>query len=93
MRRMFLLVLIFAAIRAFGEKDRQHQHHARFPVKHVIFIVKENRTFDKFIETNWDLPSLTDRDADAVDMTQDFDFDQRPRHPPRLEQRSECTQF
>ena len=47
----------------------------------------------KFIETNWNLPSLTGRDADTVDMTQVFDFDERPRHPPRLEQRSDCTQF
>jgi len=46
-----------------------------------------------FIETNWDLPSLTERDADSVDMAQVFDFDQRPRRPPRLTQRSECTQY
>jgi len=47
----------------------------------------------KFIETNWNLPSLTERDEESVDMTQVFDFDQRPRHPPRLEQRNDCTQF
>jgi len=47
----------------------------------------------KFIETNWDLEALTERDADSIDMTQVFDFDQRPRQPPRLEQRSDCTQY
>ncbi len=47
----------------------------------------------KFIETNWNLEALTDRDADSIDMTQMFDFEQRPRRPPHLEQRSDCTQY
>jgi phospholipase C len=47
----------------------------------------------KFVETNWNLPSLTNRDADSPDMTQVFDFDQRPRHPPRLRQRDDCRKF
>ncbi len=32
----------------------------------------------KFIETDFDLPALTDRDLNAVDMTQDFDWTQAP---------------
>jgi len=50
------------------------------------------RSVLKFIETNWNLRSLIERDAGTVDMTQ-FDLDRRPRHPPWLEQRSDCTQF
>jgi phospholipase C len=26
----------------------EHPHHARFPIQHVIFLVKENRTFDNY---------------------------------------------
>ena len=33
----------------------------------------------KFIETDFDLPPLTDRDKNTADMTQDFDFTQTPR--------------
>ncbi len=48
----------------------------------------------KFIEVNWDLPSLTERDRDSVDMTQVFDFYRaQPLNPPQLQQRSECSQF
>jgi len=25
-----------------------HPHRARFPVRHVVFVVKENRTFDNY---------------------------------------------
>ncbi len=48
----------------------------------------------KFIEVNWDLPSLTERDSDSVDMTQVFDFYRaQPLDSPQLQQRSECRQF
>jgi phospholipase C len=47
----------------------------------------------KFIENNWDLPSLTDRDKNSPDMTQLFDFTQPPRAFPALKQRATCTQF
>lgn len=47
----------------------------------------------KFIETNWDLPPLTDRDRDSPDMTQVFDFHQTPRALPALQQRTSCPQF
>ncbi len=47
----------------------------------------------RFIEMNWDLPSLTHRDSQSIDMDQVFNFHQRPRRPPRLEQRPECNQY
>jgi phospholipase C len=47
----------------------------------------------KFIETNWGLPSLTDRDKNSPDMTEIFDFTQAPRLPPQLQQRATCPQF
>ena len=47
----------------------------------------------KFIEQNWDLPPLTDRDKNSVDMTQVFDFGQTPRALPTLQQRATCPQF
>jgi phospholipase C len=42
----------------------------------------------KFIETNWSLPPLTDRDKAAADMTQVFDFTQAPRSLPALQMRT-----
>jgi phospholipase C len=42
----------------------------------------------RFIETDFGLPSLTDRDKNAVDMTQVFDFTQTPRTLPPLTTRS-----
>ncbi len=42
----------------------------------------------KFIETNFTLPPLTDRDKNTVDMTQLFDFTQAPRALPTLAART-----
>jgi phospholipase C len=42
----------------------------------------------KFIETNWGLPNLTDRDKAAADMMQDFDFSQSPRALPAMQLRT-----
>jgi len=42
----------------------------------------------KFIETDFALPSLTDRDKNAADMTQVFDFTQPPRALPTLPTRT-----
>lgn len=43
----------------------------------------------KFIETDFDLPPLTARDTNAVDMTQDFDFTQTtPVALPAMKQRA-----
>jgi phospholipase C len=47
----------------------------------------------KFIETNWDLPSLTERDSQSPDMTQVFDFTQAPRALPALTERPACPTF
>jgi phospholipase C len=41
----------------------------------------------KFIESDFDLPPLTQRDQDAVDMTQDFDFTRAPIALPTMQQR------
>lgn len=44
----------------------------------------------KFIETNWGLEHLTDRDRETGDLTQDFDFSQDPRDPSPLDPRTDC---
>ena len=41
----------------------------------------------KFIEQSFGLPPLTDRDSEANDMLDSFDFDQRPLPALILEQR------
>ncbi len=41
----------------------------------------------KFIEERFGLPPLTERDSQANDMLDSFDFDQRPLQPQILEQR------
>src|SRR5262249_44762349 len=41
----------------------------------------------KFIEERFGLPPLTDRDSEANDMLDSFDFDQRSLPPLILEQR------
>src|SRR5215470_9932268 len=48
MKPVSALILLFAANGAFAEADHHHPHRPRFPIKHVIFIVKENRTFDNY---------------------------------------------
>jgi phospholipase C len=47
----------------------------------------------KFIETNWNIPALTNRDQSSPDMTSAFDFTQAPRALPTLTQRASCQQF
>jgi phospholipase C len=42
----------------------------------------------RFIETDFGLPPLTDRDKNATDMTEAFDFAQAPRTPPTLAART-----
>jgi len=44
----------------------------------------------RFIESNWGLSLLTDRDRDATDLSYDFDFSQRPRRPDPLPLRTDC---
>jgi phospholipase C len=46
----------------------------------------------RFIEDNWGLTQLTHRDRDAFNMTEAFDFSQRPRDPDPLPLRApDCT--
>jgi phospholipase C len=40
----------------------------------------------KFIEADFNLPPLTDRDREAVDMTQDFDFGRAPIALPAMQE-------
>ncbi len=42
----------------------------------------------RFIESDFDLPALTSRDLNSVDMTQVFDFTQAPLPLPALQQRA-----
>jgi phospholipase C len=44
----------------------------------------------RFIETNWGLSLLTDRDREATDLSYDFDFKKRPRPPDPLPLRTDC---
>ena len=44
----------------------------------------------RFVENNWGLTQLTDRDRDAMDLSYDFDFTQRPRRPDPLPLRDDC---
>jgi phospholipase C len=44
----------------------------------------------RFIENNWSLPQLTERDRAADDLSEAFDFSQRPRAPDPLPQRTDC---
>lgn len=45
----------------------------------------------RFIEDNWGLRRLTDRDRNATDMRYDFDFSQEPLAPDPLPPRSDCV--
>jgi phospholipase C len=42
----------------------------------------------RFIEADFDVPPLTDRDKNSPDMMQDFDFTQTPLQLPALQQRT-----
>jgi phospholipase C len=44
----------------------------------------------RFIEDNWGVSQLTDRDRQAMDLSYDFDFGRRPRNPDPLPPRSDC---
>jgi phospholipase C len=44
----------------------------------------------KFIERNWGLPSMTQRDRTASDLSYDFNFDQKPRPPHPRPVRTDC---
>jgi phospholipase C len=44
----------------------------------------------RFIEKNWDVSHLTDRDLNASDMSYDFDFHQQPREPDPVPLRYDC---
>ena len=44
----------------------------------------------KFIEMNWGLPALTRRDRSASDLSEAFDFTQKPRPPDPVPLRTDC---
>jgi phospholipase C len=44
----------------------------------------------RFIEDNWGLRQLTDRDREATPLLSAFDFDQAPRDPVPLPLRGDC---
>jgi phospholipase C len=44
----------------------------------------------RFIEDNWGLTQLTDRDRAADNLSYDFDFSQEPRRPSPLPLRTDC---
>jgi phospholipase C len=44
----------------------------------------------RFIEDNWRLTQLSQRDTNASDLSYDFNFNQQPRPPDPLPQRTDC---
>jgi phospholipase C len=44
----------------------------------------------RFVEDNWGLSQLTDRDGDATNLSYDFDFSGRPVAPDPLPLRTDC---
>jgi phospholipase C len=52
----------------------------------VSHVVHEHTSLLKFVETKWNLPAMTYRDANAPAMLEFFDFSGRPpfQHPPAL---------
>lgn len=51
----------------------------------VSHVVHEHTSLLKFVETKWNLPAMTYRDANAGAMLEFFDFKARPfGHPPKL---------
>ena len=55
------------------------------------FIDHEQAEFSsvlRFIEADFGVANLTDRDLNTTDLTEAFDFGQRPRKPPELTQRA-----
>lgn len=69
--------------------------HGSNPIKHIVFFIKENRTFDNYFGTypgadgaeELGLPTLTARDRGANNMMGACDFSQQPRPPLVLKQR------
>jgi phospholipase C len=58
------------------------------------FIDHEHGEFSsvlRFIEDNWGLPQLTKRDGRAGNLFHEFDFDQEPRGPDPLPERTDCV--
>lgn len=55
---------------------------------HISHTLYEFSSLLKFAETRFDLPALTDRDAQANDMLDAFNFHQRPRQPLILTERA-----
>jgi hypothetical protein len=49
----------------------------------------------RFMEDNWSLPQLAERDRDATPLLDSFDFEQRPRPPDPRPVITDCegTQF
>lgn len=45
----------------------------------------------RFIEDNWGLSQLTNRDRDALNLSYNFDFEQEPRPPDPVPLRTDCT--
>jgi phospholipase C len=51
----------------------------------VSHVVHEHTSLLKFVESKWNLPAMTYRDANAGSMLEFFDFKGRPfEHPPKL---------
>jgi phospholipase C len=61
--------------------------HARNGVDHQV---GEFSSVLRFIEDNWGLRQLTDRDRLATDLSYDFDFTRRPHPPDPLPLRTDC---
>ncbi len=53
-------------------------------VSHTVY---EHTSVVKFVETLFNLPTLTSRDAMAADMLDSFDFSQQPQTPLILQPR------
>jgi len=63
------------------------------PYAKAHFIDHQTGSFDsmlKFIESNWGLKPLTERDAKASDLSSAFDFKQEPTPPDPLPLRTDC---
>ena len=45
----------------------------------------------RFIELNWHLPAMTDRDKAAKPLTGALDFNQKPDFSPFLQQTRDCS--
>jgi phospholipase C len=57
---------------------------------HIDHRLSEFSTVLRFIEDNWRLTQLTDRDKPARNLRYDFDFSRRPRPPDPQPLRTDC---